>query len=68
MRREPLEEGRDGLVKGHCSFYSNAKDEKQPQILRLCWAHNLAGCAPNIAQDHRSISYIPPLPSRIPMP
>jgi hypothetical protein len=25
MRREPLEEGRDGLAEGHCKSYSNAK-------------------------------------------
>jgi hypothetical protein len=24
MRREPLEQGRDGLVEGHCSFYFSA--------------------------------------------
>ena len=25
MRRAPLEEGRDGLVEGHCEFYFSAK-------------------------------------------
>jgi hypothetical protein len=47
MRRAPLEQGRDGLVKDHCSFYFSAKNEKQPRVLRLAWR---IPCA-RLAQD-----------------
>ena len=29
MRREPLEEGQDGLMEGHCKFYFSAKTSVQ---------------------------------------
>jgi len=38
MRREPLEEGGDGLMEGHCSFYFSAKGGKAELAVLRCWA------------------------------
>jgi hypothetical protein len=46
MRREPLEEGRDGLVEGHSNFYFSAKwEESESASQRVSKSAELAELA-----------------------